>query len=95
MDTADWLATVEEALDAATEWLRSIGPQELDQIPDWGLWAILGVGVLVVFSLVSQIANALLRPVLKLVQIIAFLALAAAAGLYILRSLGYVNVGIG
>ena len=69
--------------------------QELDQVPDWGIWVILAIGVLVIFSVISHIVGALLRPVLKLVQVVAFLAVAAAAGLYILRSLGYVNFGLG
>ncbi|MYB77014.1 MAG: hypothetical protein F4X83_07950 [Chloroflexi bacterium] len=95
MQTDDWLAVVEEALDSATAWLRSIGPQELDQVPDWGIWVILAIGVLVVFSIISHIASALLKPIVRLVQIVAFLAVAAAAGLYILRTLGYVNIGLG
>lgn len=95
MQTDDWLAFVEEALDDATAWLRSIGPQELDQVPDWGIWVILAIGVLVVFSIISHIASALLKPIVRLVQIVAFLAVAAAAGLYILRTLGYVNFAVG
>ena len=95
MDMENWLPAVEEVLDAATEWLRSIAPAELDQVPDWGIWVILAIGVLVIFSVISKIVGALLRPVLKLVQVVAFLAVAAAAGLYILRSLGYVNFGLG
>lgn len=95
MTSDDWLATVQEALDHATAWLRSVGPAELTQIPDWGIWVILAVGVLVVFSLISQVVSALLKPIVRLVQIVAFLAIAAAAGLYILRTLGYVTIGLG
>ena len=95
MQTDDWLAVVEEALDAATAWLRGIGPRELDQVPDWGIWVILAIGVLVIFSIISHIASALLKPIVRLVQIVAFLAVAAAAGLYILRTLGYVNIAVG
>ncbi|MCY4438385.1 MAG: hypothetical protein OXE05_13780 [Chloroflexi bacterium] len=95
MDTENWLPAVEEVLDTATQWLRSIGPAELDQVPDWGIWVILAIGVLVVFSIISHIVSALLRPIVRLVQILAFLAIAAAAGVYILRELGYVNIGIG
>ena len=95
MQEENWLAAFEEALDAATAWLRSIGPRELEQLPDWGIWVILGIGVLVLFSLVSNVVSALLKPIVRFVQIIAFLALAAAAGLYILRELGYINLGLG
>ncbi len=95
MQTDDWLAFVEDALDDATAWLRSIGPQELDQVPDWGIWVMLAIGVLVVFSVISHIASALLKPIVRLVQIVAFLAVAAAAALYILRTLGYVNFTVG
>ena len=95
MQTDDWLAFVEDALDDATAWLRSIRPQELHQVPDWGIWVILAIGVLVVFSIISHIASALLKPIVRLVQIVAFLAVAAAAGLYILRTLGYVNFTVG
>ena len=95
MNSDDWLATVQDVLDQATAWLRSMGPAELDQIPDWGIWVALAIGVLVVFSLISQVVSALLKPILRLVQIVAFLAVAAAAGLYILRMLGYVNLGVG
>ena len=95
MDSENWLPAVEELLDAATQWLRSIGPAELDQIPDWGIWVILALGVLVIFSIISHVVSALLRPIVRLVQIIAFLAIAAAAGVYILRELGYVNFGVG
>ncbi len=91
MDTEDWLTIVEAALDDATAWLRSIGPQELDQVPDWGIWAIIGIGILVVFSLISQVVSALLKPIVRVVQVLAFLAVAGAAGLYILQALGYVN----
>ena len=68
MDTENWLPAVEEVLDAATQWLRSIAPAELDQVPDWGIWVIIAIGVLVIFSVISKIVGALLRPVLKLVQ---------------------------
>ena len=95
METEDWLAAAQEALDAATTWLRSVGPRELEQIPDWGMWVALGIGVIVVFSLISNVVSALLKPILRIVQILAFLAIAAAAGLYILRELGYVNFGLG
>ena len=95
MDSENWLPAVEELLDDATQWLRSIGPAELDQIPDWGIWVILALGVLVIFSIISHVVSALLRPIVRLVQIIAFLAIAAAAGIYILRELGYVNFGVG
>jgi hypothetical protein len=95
MENGEWLVAIKDVLDLATEWLRSIGPQELDQVPDWGIWAAVGIGVLIVFSLVSQVVSALLKPIVRLVQIIAFLAIAAAAGLYILDQLGYVNLGVG
>lgn len=95
MDTEDLLTAVETILNDATAWLRSVGPQELDQVPDWGIWVILAISVLVVFSIISHVVSALLRPVVRLVQIVAFLAVAAAAGLYILDSLGYVNLGVG
>ena len=96
MTSDDWLATVQEALDNVTAWLRSVGPAELDQVPDWVHFRVmLAVGVLVVFSLISQVVSALLKPIVRLVQIVAFLAIAAAAGLYILRTLGYVNFGLG
>ena len=95
METEDLLAAAQEALDAATTWLRSVGPRELEQIPDWGIWVILGIGVIVVFALVSNVVSALLKPIVRVVQILAFLAIAAAAGLYILRELGYINLGLG
>ena len=95
MNAEDWLAIAEESLDAATSWLRDVGPRELDQIPDWGIWVGVGIGALVVFSIVSRVVSAFLRPIVKLVQIIALLTIAAAAGLYILQSLGYVTLGLG
>ena len=95
MNTEDWLAIAEEALDAATTWLRSVAPPELEQVPDWGIWVGVGIGVLVVFSLISRVVSALLRPIVRLVQIVALLTIAAAAGLYILQALGYVTLGVG
>lgn len=95
MDLEEVLTFIEAILDDVTAWIRSIGPQELDQVPDWGIWVLLAIGVLVVFSVISHVFSALLRPVVRLVQIVAFLAVAAAAGLYILDSLGYVSLGAG
>lgn len=92
MGTDDWLTSIEAALDDATAWLRSVGPQELDHIPDWGIWVIIGIGILLVFSFISHLVSALLKPIVRVVQILAFLAVAAAAGLYILKELGYVSL---